>query len=99
MKWSGGKIVAKAIVDSFRQMENCTLEQLRDSTRGFGLYDLFTYWVSLVSLPPSFFGITIYLTNEQWLDTPFKPSARSYGPSWIVVDNPSLENQWLNATP
>jgi hypothetical protein len=58
MKWSGGPIVARATVQGFRQIEECTPEQLRETTRSFHLFDLDEYWESR---HPVFFGMTITL--------------------------------------
>jgi hypothetical protein len=61
-KWSGGPIVAHATVEGFRQIDQCTPDKLRDSTKGFRLYDPNTYWAAL---PPFFHWMTIYLSHEQ----------------------------------
>ena len=88
MKWSGGPIIAKSVVQGFRQLRDCSPKQLQETTRGFRLYDLESYWASL---KPSFNAVTIYLEHEEWLDEAIEPVARSYGDSWIVLgnDNPS----------
>jgi len=83
MKWSGGPVIATARVQGFRQIEACSPEALRATTKGFKLFELDAYWASL---SPRFFGLTIYLDDEQWLDEPFVPEARSRGESWVVVD-------------
>ncbi len=87
MKWSGGPVVARASVSGLRQIENCTADVLRNTTKGFWLYDLAEYWASR---PPVFHGLTVYLENEEWLDEPFTPAARSRGESWIVLDTSEL---------
>ena len=92
MKWAGGPVVATARVEGFRQLERATPEALRATTKGFRLYDLADYWASLSA---SFFGLTVYLGNEQWLDKPFPPQARSRGESWIVVEDEALRKGWL----
>ena len=53
MKWSGGPIVARGIVEGFRQIEECTPEVLHHTVAGTNLFDLTVYWKSL---PPVFFG-------------------------------------------
>ncbi|GBD26209.1 hypothetical protein HRbin30_01539 [bacterium HR30] len=92
MKWSGGPVVARATVRDFRDLGRCTPEELRESTRGYDLYDVVAYWVGL---PPEFFGMTIYLEKEEWVERPFIPRTRSHGASWIVLDSPKLEQEWL----
>jgi hypothetical protein len=94
MKWSGGPMVGHAIVEGFRQIENASPELLRATTAGYKLHELQPYWISL---PPRFFGMTIYLKTERWLDEPFIPGARSRGESWIVLERPELIGSWLQA--
>lgn len=43
MKWASGPIVAKAMVQGFRQMDDCTAQRLRDTTKGFRLHELEDY--------------------------------------------------------
>jgi HNH endonuclease len=94
MKWSGGPIVATASVQGFRQLAACTADELRTTTAGYRLHDLHDYWSGL---PPEFFGMTIYLADERWLDQAFVPRARSRGESWILVRTPDQELDWLAA--
>jgi hypothetical protein len=96
MKWSAGPIIARASVSGFRQISLCTPETLRQTTYGYALYNLVEYWEHL---PPAFFGMTIYLEDEQWLDQIILPKARSYGDSWIVLNSETLERAWLTSTP
>ena len=65
MKRSDGPIVAKSVVQGFRQLWDCSLEQAQKTTRGFRLDNLESYWASL---KPSFNAVTIYLEHEEWLD-------------------------------
>jgi hypothetical protein len=94
MKWSSGPIVARARVAGFRQIENCTPDALRLTTAGYRLHELEGYWSSL---PSHFFGMTIYLDREEWLETPVEPAARSRGESWVILKNEREEIQWLRA--
>ena len=93
MKWSGGPIVAKGVVEGFRQIENCTPEQLRETVQGTGLYNHDKYWNTR---PPIFFGMTIYIKDARWLDTLIHPIARSHGGSWVVIDAAEKEKAWLS---
>jgi hypothetical protein len=95
MKWSGGPMVAKARIQGFRQIENCTPGKLRNTTRGFKLYDLDEYWDSR---DPVFFGMTIFLEHEEWLEQTFYSRGRSYGESWIIVDSLEKVEYWLTPT-
>jgi hypothetical protein len=92
MKWSGGPIVATARVQWFRQLAGCTPDQLRVTTAGYRLHDLHDYWSSLT---PVFFGMTIYLDDERWLDHAFMPQHRSRGESWIVLRSTEQQELWL----
>lgn len=92
MKWSGGPVVARATVQGFRQIENCSPDQLRQTVAGFKLHGLDTYWQAL---GPRFSAVTVYLEREEWLDPIFTPAGRSRGESWIVVDSAELEAAWL----
>jgi len=92
MKWVGGPIVARAVVQGFRQIEDCTAGRLRDAVAGYRLADLEEYWTTR---PPTFSSVTVYLEHEEWLDEAIEPSARSRGESWIVLDTKGLEDSWL----
>jgi hypothetical protein len=92
MKWSGGPIVAKGKVQGYRQIENCTPTILRDAVIGTKLYDLENYWHSL---PPVFFGMVIFIENEEWIVPPIFSSARSYGGSWVILDSNEKKIAWL----
>lgn len=92
MKWSSGPIVARGIVEGFRQIENCTPEILRNSVGGTELFELVKYWQSR---PPLFFGMAIFIRNEEWIVPPIFPAARSYGESWIVLDSREKQTAWL----
>jgi hypothetical protein len=94
MKWSGGPFVARARVSGFRQMDECTADALRNTTKGFALNELTDYWNTR---PSVFSALTVYLENEQWLDEPFYPGTRSRGSSWVVLDSEGLEREWLTA--
>jgi hypothetical protein len=93
MKWSGGPVVARARVQGFRQIAGCSIEQLHATTLGFRLYDLADYWASLRE---PFFALTVYLSDEQWLDEPIIPAARSRGESCIVAETAEQERAWLS---
>jgi HNH endonuclease len=95
MRWSGGPIVARARVQGFRQIGDCSPERLRAATTGYGLHYRLEYWESL---PLRFFAVAIYLQDEAWLSVPLELPARSYGESWIVLDTPALVEKWLGQT-
>ena len=95
MKWSGGPIVGKSIVNGFRQIEDCTADELRAATSGSLLGRNDAYFDSLA---PRFDAVVIYLGHEQWLDEPITPSARSRGESWVVLGTERLRDAWLSST-
>jgi hypothetical protein len=95
MKWSGGPVVARAVVQGFRQIEDCSPGQLRATTVGHKLHDLQDYWAAL---PARFFAVTVYLHGEEWLDEPFMPAGRSRGESWFVVVDDRERREWIRAT-
>lgn len=84
MKWSGGPVVARATVEGFCQFEQCTPERLRNSVRGFRLYDLDAYWKAL---KPHFYGMTIYLRDEEWLPKLLEANLDPHRESWVVIEN------------
>jgi hypothetical protein len=67
MKWSGGPVVAEAVVAGFRQFTNCSAPELRLAVAGFALRDLEESWPSR---PPHFEAMAIYLKDQEWLGEP-----------------------------
>src|SRR5215510_5846804 len=96
MKWSGGPVVAKAIVSGLRQMESCTPAQLRAAVTDSALHGLQRYWNSLAS---RFDALAIYLADETWLDDPLTVAGRSRGSSWIVLANRDERKLWMTTLP
>ena len=45
-----------------------------------------------------FFAV-ILLTDEEWLEKPIFSAARSYGHSWIYLDNAEKTKSWLDHVP
>jgi 5-methylcytosine-specific restriction endonuclease McrA len=93
MKWSGGPIVAKASVSGLWQRMPCTKSELRATTEGTRLYNDARYWAGVAETLAA--GMTIYLRDEEWLQEPFMPHARSRGSGWIVLDSPEQLQEWL----
>lgn len=96
MKWASGPIVASATVQGIRQFREADAATLQRAVAGSGLYDLAAYWTAL---PPRFFAVAVYLEDEQWLDPPLVPAARSYGESWIVCASEDRAEAWLTHGP
>ena len=92
VKWGGGPIVATAKVQQYRQMVRCDADTLRSQTKGYALYDIGAYWESLT---PAFNAVVVYLAEERWLGRPFHPTARSYGASWVVLEDAASVDAWL----
>lgn len=94
VKWAGGPIVAKARVESYICIENCTAPRLRKAVEGYRLHEVSAYWASLMQRGP-FFGMAIFLEDEEWLSHALAPEARSRSESWIVLDNAQTKRAWL----
>jgi hypothetical protein len=94
MKWASGPIVARAVVQGFRQIEACTAATLRAAVAGTGLHGRDAYWSGLSR---HFAAVVVYLDREEWLDEPFVPARRSRGESWIVLDE-ARAFSWLAGT-
>ena len=76
-------MVARATVEGFCQFERATPDRLRNSVRGYRLYDLDAYWGSL---QPSFHGMAIFLRDEEWLSPLLQANLGPNRESWIVLD-------------
>lgn len=94
MKWSGGPIVAKARVASFTCIEGCTAARLRKAVDGYRPHELSAYWKALMQRGP-FFGMAVFLDDEEWLARALTPVARSRSESWIVLDTAAARKDWL----
>ena len=94
VKWAGGPIVAKARVESYTCIENCTAPRLRKAVEGYRLHEVSAYWASLMQRGP-FFGMAIFLEDEEWLPRALSPEARSRSESWIVLDTAESKKAWL----
>jgi len=96
MKWSGGPIVAKATVSGFRQFEKASPHDLRLAVSGSRLGELDRYWECL---PPRFHAVSIWLENESWVDPPKETLGRSFGESWLVLNNDADFERWIGSPP
>ncbi len=94
MKWSGGPIVAKARVSSFTCMDSCTASRLRKAVEGYRLHEVAAYWKALMQRGP-FFGMAVFLEDEEWLPHALAPKGRSRSESWIVLDTSAARKDWL----
>jgi hypothetical protein len=94
MKWSGGPIVAKARVSSFSCIESCTAHDLRRAVEGHRLHEVTAYWKTLMQRG-TFFGMAVFLEDEEWLRQARIPSARSRSESWIVLATAEARRDWL----
>jgi len=92
MKWAGGPIVARSVVCGLRQIDDCTSTDLRTATAGSLLASSKAYFDSL---PPAFAAVVVHLAEEQWLEEPFIPAARTYSESWVVLDSEAKLRGWL----
>ena len=92
MKWTGGPVVARAVISSFRQFENCSPLGLRTAVAGFALFNVAAYWKEL---PPRFDALAIFLEHEEWLVEPRTVAGRSHGASWIVLPDSEATSKWM----
>jgi len=92
MKWTGGPVVAHAVISGFRQFENCSSALLRSAVSGFALFHLDDYWSTR---PPNFDALAIYLEQEEWLSNPLTVTGRSHGSSWITLPDQAATMKWM----
>jgi len=97
MKYVSGPIVAKAKIDSWHsgRIENGNINPVRELTSETKLYDLDEYWDRL-SKKKYFFYFVVKLYDEKWLKQRIKPKVRSYGNTWIFLDNEEKKRLWLS---
>ena len=100
MKWNDGPIVAKSKILSWHTGRFCggNVNAIRELCIGTKLFGLGTYWKSVSDKFSGFFAV-ILLTDEEWLEKPIFSAARSYGHSWIYLDNPEKTKSWLDHVP
>lgn len=94
MEWSGGPVVARATVEGFCQLERATPDRLRNSVRGYRLYDLDAYWESL---QPTFHGMAIFLRDEEWLPRLLQANLGRNRESWVVLETDTRARAVLSA--
>ena len=95
MKWTGGPVVARAILSGLRQFENATPMELRTAVTGYALHDLDAYWTSL---PPRFHALAIYLKDEEWLNDALLIKGRPNRSSWVVLSGSRERERWFTET-
>ena len=95
LKWSGGPIVATARVSGFRELADCSTEQVRATTQGFSLHGLRRYWEKVDGrYADPFFACVIYLRGREMLKRAFDPPERlSRGASWVITE-PGTVERW-----
>ena len=100
MKWNDGPIVAKSKILSWHTGRFCggNINAIRELCIGTKLFGLSAYWKSVSDKFSGFFAV-ILLTDEEWLEKPIFSAARSYGHSWIYLDNPEKTKNWLDHIP
>lgn len=96
MKWSRGPVVAKATISGFRQMLDCTPNELRKAVGGHALANQQAYWDSLKT---EFHALAIFLANEEWLDEPLEVTGKANQQSWIVFSDEAARERWMVVPP
>jgi hypothetical protein len=91
----GREIVATALIRSFRELHESTLNELRDATAGFALYDLEAYWDDLRRMKGEpLNALVIYLADGRRLASPFTPTSwPSHNRCSWVIDPPGAQ-EW-----
>lgn len=97
MKWTDGPIVARARILSWHvgQVRGGNINQARELTNGTNLFGLDEYWKAVSEKGDSFF-VVVRLSDEEWLDRLIYPKVRTFGRSWIYLDNESTRRAWLS---
>ena len=96
MKWSGGPIVARSTVLSWHTgtFQFGNINDIRERCIGTNLFGLSDYWQQVSDKINGNYAV-ILLTDEEWLENPLFPSARSYGSSWVYLDTTEKRALWL----
>ena len=100
MKWNDGPIVAKSKILSWHlgEFHDGNINHIRNMCIGTKLFGLNDYWKTVADKKLGYFAV-ILLTDEEWLELPIYSNARSYGHSWIYLDNEYKAKQWLKNVP
>lgn len=95
MKWSGGRLVGHSRILFWHTgtVSEGDVSEVRESTKGTGLHDLNRFWGFLAD-KTNFHFTVVRLTNEEWLETPIRPTARAFGSSWIYLRTPKDKELW-----
>jgi hypothetical protein len=94
MKWSEGPIVARARILSWHNGKTGNIKEIRDLTKGKGLFGLIDYWESIAGKGDIFYTV-VYLKDKELLKDSIYPTARSYGSSWIYLSTDMERESWL----
>ncbi|MFL2656036.1 MAG: HNH endonuclease [Burkholderiaceae bacterium] len=96
MKWVGGPIVAKSKILSWHcgRYSDGNINAVRELTKGSELIGLDDYWKAISKKKNGFYSV-IRLSDEEWVENLIYSSEKSYGSSWIYLDNKLKKVQWL----
>ena len=67
---------------------------VRELTKGSELIGLDDYWKAISKKKNGFYSV-IRLSDEEWVENLIYSSEKSYGSSWIYLDNKLKKVQWL----
>lgn len=96
MKWSGEPIVARSRILCWKSgtVVGGDVSEVRDKTKGTGLHDKKRFWEFLADKGDFHFTV-VRLADEEWLETPIHPTARSRGSSWIYLRTRREKERWI----
>ena len=100
MKWNDGPIVAKSKILSWHSgsFKDGNINEMRELCVGTKLFSLNAYWKSVSDKGAGKYTV-IMLCDEEWMDKPIYPRARSFGHSWIHLNSQNKRNEWLTHVP
>jgi hypothetical protein len=88
----GGEIKLRATVEQPEFQEYNDINDIRELCKGTLLYSGESYWEDMSDRR---YATVVWLKDQEPLEPPIKPSARSYGSDWIVLDTPEKRKAWL----
>lgn len=92
----GALLVAKASVRIAWKGEYALLRELRERTKGTGLYGADSFWAGK---PKIGYAIVAHLKDQRFLPEARLAGPRTYGYDWIVLENERKRDTWLETRP
>jgi hypothetical protein len=95
LKLHGGLVIGKAKIRICWIGEYSSIAEVRGRTRGAPIHDLDSFWSGR---PKAGYAAVAELAYERWAE-PRWQGPRTYGYEWVVLDNDSKRNSWLEDKP